>query len=278
MMKFVIIFLRCVTLFELVQKKTLGFDMAGTIQEQENKRSALFHKVKEGEALAGHVISVYQTRNELDCTHKCISNPKCASFNFEIQRSPPLSTCELNNVSRTSSNNKLKKRDGFTYYEPLTPREKQNQEIKAITPPTVSNCGQQWHAYRSGCLRLFEDHKNWVNANKHCAAFNTPGKGNGRLISIFSQDDNNRIGNLRSSQGFSQGEYYIGLNDLQGTGTYKWVDGTNASFTNWNTGFPRGGKAVVMKMNGNSDDGKWQTKNVNSAMRFICKCPDGPCA
>ena len=48
MMKFVIIFLRCVTLFELVHKKTLGFDMAGTIQELENKRSALFYKVKEG--------------------------------------------------------------------------------------------------------------------------------------------------------------------------------------------------------------------------------------
>ena len=48
MMKFVIIFLRCVTLFELLQKKTLGFDMAGTIQDQENKRSTLFYKVKEG--------------------------------------------------------------------------------------------------------------------------------------------------------------------------------------------------------------------------------------
>ena len=69
----------------------------------------------------------------------------------------------------------------------------------------VSNCGQQWHAYRSGCLRLFEDHKNRVDANQHCATFNTTGKGNGRLISIFSQDDNDLIGNLRSSQGLSQG-------------------------------------------------------------------------
>ena len=75
------------------------------------------------------------------------------------------------------------------------------------------------------------------------------------------------------------GEYYIGLNDLQGTGTYKWADGTNASFTNWNTGHPKAGKnGVVMKMNGNSDDGKWQTKNYNSPTQFICECPDGPCA
>ena len=69
----------------------------------------------------------------------------------------------------------------------------------------VNNCGQQWHTYRSGCLRLFEDHKNRVDANQHCATFKTSGGGNGRLISIFSQGDNNRIGNLRSSKGFSQG-------------------------------------------------------------------------
>ena len=47
-LNFVSIFLCCFTLFELVDKKTLGFDMAGTIQEQENKRSTLFYKVKEG--------------------------------------------------------------------------------------------------------------------------------------------------------------------------------------------------------------------------------------
>ena len=71
---------------------------------------------------------------------------------------------------------------------------------------TVTNCGQQWHAYKSGCLRLFDDHKNWVDANQYCATFNvnTAG-GNGRLISIFSQDENNQIVNLRSSPGFSDG-------------------------------------------------------------------------
>ena len=54
---------------------------------------------------------------------------------------------------------------------------------------------------------MFTDHKNWAGANQHCATFNisAAGEGNGRLISIFSQDDNNKIGNLRSSEGFSPG-------------------------------------------------------------------------
>ena len=71
----------------------------------------------------------------------------------------------------------------------------------------ASKCGQQWHTYRSGCLRLFQDKKKWVDAKQHCATFNisATGGGNGRLVSIFSQDENNLIVNLRSSQGFSEG-------------------------------------------------------------------------
>ena len=77
---------------------------------------------------------------------------------------------------------------------------------------------------------------------------------------------------------FFLGKYYIGLNDLNETRTYKWADGTTASFTNWNHKHPKGGKAVVMKMSGNSDYGKWETQNRNDALRFICECPEGPCA
>ena len=88
-----------------------------------------------GETLSGHVISVHQTSGEIHCTRKCLSNPKCASFNFEIQQSRPLSTCELNAVSRTSDN-KLESRHGFAYYEPLTPRERPKQEITDFSPTT----------------------------------------------------------------------------------------------------------------------------------------------
>ena len=77
-----------------------------------------------------------QASSEIACTHKCLSNPKCASFNFEIQQSRSLSTCELNAVSRTSPNKKLNSRSGFAYYEPLTPRERPKQSITAFSPTT----------------------------------------------------------------------------------------------------------------------------------------------
>ena len=89
-----------------------------------------------GKALSGHVISVHQASSEIACTHKCLSNPKCASFNFEIQQSRSLSTCELNAVSSTSPNNKLNSRSGFAYYEPLTLRERPKQQTTAFSPTT----------------------------------------------------------------------------------------------------------------------------------------------
>ena len=89
-----------------------------------------------GKALSGHVISVHQASSEIACTHKCLSNPKCASFNFEIQQSRSLSTCELNAVSRTSPSNKLNSRHGYAYYEPLKLRERPKQQTTAFSPTT----------------------------------------------------------------------------------------------------------------------------------------------
>ena len=89
-----------------------------------------------GEALTGHVISVQEASSEIDCTSKCLSNPNCASFNFEIQQPRPPSICELNNVSRMYYNKTLKRNDSFAYYEPITPRERPKKEIPALCPTT----------------------------------------------------------------------------------------------------------------------------------------------
>ena len=41
-----------------------------------------------------------------------------------------------------------------------------------------------------------------------------------------------------------EGNYYIGLNDIEKNGTYVWLQGTEAtSFTNWHSGQPKAGTA-----------------------------------
>ena len=77
-----------------------------------------------------------QASSEIACTKWCLSNPKCASFNFEIRQLRSLSTCELNAVTRASPNSKLKSRHGFAYYEPLTPRKRPKQQITAFSRTT----------------------------------------------------------------------------------------------------------------------------------------------
>ena len=70
---------------------------------------------------------------------------------------------------------------------------------------TASNCRKPWYTYKSGCFRLMQPRKDWVAANQHCGTFKTPCGGNGRLISIFSQDDNHQIGSLKSLRGYRRG-------------------------------------------------------------------------
>ena len=82
-----------------------------------------------------------------------------------------------------------------------------------------------------------------------------------------------------------EGDYYIGLNDIEKNGTYKWAQGTEATaFTNWHSNHPKPGDTessrdcVIISLKTNSENGKWKTKECNSSRRFICECPDGPCA
>ena len=65
------------------------------------------------------------------------------------------------------------------------------------------------------------------------------------------------------------------------------VQGTEAtSFTNWLSSFPKPGNpesnrdCVVISLNTNSDNGKWNTHqcNLRPKVRFVYECPDGPCA
>ncbi|XP_068711105.1 uncharacterized protein [Montipora foliosa] len=291
---------------------TVLLDFVGKNQSfgHDFKRSTLFHKIKEGEALNGHVISVHQVRSELACAHKCHSNHRCASLNFEAQSARSLRTCELNAVSRTSSDKTLQSRDGFTYYEPLTIVKKPQQEITTLTPTTsdvliktaastptettvspsvvsttaagtkAAYCGPDWYPYKAGCLRFFENHKKWSQANDYCKS-SSGGSGTGRLISILSENENENVTQWWSSLSHSKGHYFIGLNDMAAEGTFQWVDGTDALYTNWKgKNGPNNNKnknCVRIRTQNEKNHGKWEIKSCEHSSRFICECPEGPC-
>lgn len=274
-------------LLELVSvKPSLGFDSC--IQGQEDKRADSFYKVKEGEALSGHIILVHQVSSELDCAQKCLLSTKCASYNFEVHSARSLCTCELNAVSNTSSGDALQRREGFAYYEPVTIQMTQQDFAPTLAPNIVPTsvpqqgivCESGWFNCSGRCVRIFDQHKQRSDANSYCQGFLTPSGDHGSLIKILSKDENNRVVAIRSLALMPQGEYFIGLNDKALEGEYRWVDSTVASYTYWMPGYPQDISAeqnkdcVVMRMShGDSNNGKWETKECKNNLRFICECP-----
>lgn len=76
------------------------------------------------------------------------------------------------------------------------------------------------------------------------------------------------------------GEYFIGLDDKAVEGEYKWTDGKRATYKNFlrqDLSSDQNRDCVLMRLNhGDSDNGKWETKECNNKLRFICQCP-GEC-
>ncbi|XP_035699632.1 uncharacterized protein LOC118432207 [Branchiostoma floridae] len=68
---------------------------------------------------------------------------------------------------------------------------------------------------------------------------------------------------------------WIGLNDLQSEGTYKWEDGTSLSYTNWAPGEPNTGhERCVMYFSGATGDDlkyKWNDSTCDTKGMFICQ-------
>ena len=79
------------------------------------------------------------------------------------------------------------------------------------------------------------------------------------------------------------GDYFIGLNDEATEGTFQWVDGTDALYTNWkHKNGPQNDEnknCVRIRMqNGNGNNhGKWEIHKCENSSGFICECPEGPC-
>ena len=90
-------------------------------------------------ALDGHVISAYLVHSELDCLHKCLLNPKCLSFNFQLLTADSRHVCELNDATRLSSAHGLKFCDGCSYLEPIMLPNLERDQVLMLCCPKIVN-------------------------------------------------------------------------------------------------------------------------------------------
>lgn len=102
----------------------------------------------------------------------------------------------------------------------------------------------------------------WQNAQANCVA------NGGNLAVVTSAAENNFIASKLTTQ-----SAYIGLSDHLQEGTFKWVDGSPLSYTNWYPGQPNNygvGQDYVEMLS----SGLWNDQYANSSLEYVMEISD----
>ncbi|XP_035678932.1 uncharacterized protein LOC118417473 [Branchiostoma floridae] len=123
-------------------------------------------------------------------------------------------------------------------------------------------CPTGYSLHGSFCYKAFDELKTNNGARQVCS------EDSGRLAIIKDNITNTFLARL-----ISQDNYYIGLNDLNVEGQFRWEDGTvynnDTDFSNWSPGEPdNSGNQDCVKLSG---DGLWGDKDCTIKRKFICQ-------
>lgn len=118
---------------------------------------------------------------------------------------------------------------------------------------------------RDGHTYLFciSTHRNQNDAETFCAGYGY------HLVKIEDMGENDFVQSEADS--IEPGPWWTGLEDPT-EGTYTWHDGTEASYTRWDTGEPNdnsGADCVTIV----SSSGRWRTEPCNDRNAFVCEFP-----
>lgn len=110
----------------------------------------------------------------------------------------------------------------------------------------------------------------WTEAEAYCA------EQGGHLAIISSKEENDFLYALMIAQGYSSA--YFGITDSETEGTWVWVDGSPAGYTNWHEGEPNSensnedyGMFYYKYEDGSWNDGDFGDRTVNGGRVFICE-------
>ena len=127
---------------------------------------------------------------------------------------------------------------------------------------TTTGCGNDWEAYDDHCYYWSNNTKTWYEAEAFCH------QENGHLASITSDAINQYVLEGMNSRGF--GSTWIGGNDIDEEGTWKWTDGSPFDFTFWDRGQPDnwGGNEHCMH---HGFFGHWNDQSCSDSLTFLCR-------
>ncbi|XP_064086030.1 perlucin-like protein [Macrobrachium nipponense] len=127
-------------------------------------------------------------------------------------------------------------------------------------------CENGWLKLRSSCYFLGKDISNWEQSRQKCLAMDSD------LVTITRDEEYNFLRDL--SKGHNM---YVGLNDLQEEGTYRWVaDGTIHQIVEswWVEGEPNNPNSQEHCVHfSNYVDGRFNDRVCANEFRYICEKP-----
>ncbi|VDN60227.1 unnamed protein product [Dracunculus medinensis] len=122
---------------------------------------------------------------------------------------------------------------------------------------------QGWYLYELHWYRQFKIELYWISAENYCRTFG------GNLVSIMNKRENDFVDKIREKNNI-----WIGLNKFNDTfGVYKWSDGSQATYLNWDSTQPNEPNVHCVYMKFNEHQATWfdYSCHTRSPMSFVCK-------
>ena len=117
-----------------------------------------------------------------------------------------------------------------------------------------SECPAPWISLSTGCYQFLEEKMTWNEANAACNNIS------GHLVDVETEEEQVLLVAERKKSRYNRFKYmWIGLNDVDDEGVWRWSDSAKATFSSWGPGQPNssGGEQDCATMDFSSYDGSW---------------------
>ncbi|GMR52937.1 hypothetical protein PMAYCL1PPCAC_23132, partial [Pristionchus mayeri] len=145
-------------------------------------------------------------------------------------------------------------------------------DIYCVTAPEVlpqpdPDCTNFSHDDDDGiCYQVGVTASNWTEANTICHSFGA------NVASIHNDQENSFLRRLAVSKGLVSGLMLGGMKN-NGKNEFKWADGTEFDYNNFETGFPTDGSGECLAMDTSNTGGQWINIECSLELPFACIRP-----
>ncbi|KAF6091969.1 hypothetical protein HJG60_000137 [Phyllostomus discolor] len=125
-------------------------------------------------------------------------------------------------------------------------------------------CRKGWKWHSPSCYWLGEDQVTYSEARRLCADYGS------QLVTVTNRFEQAFVSSLIYNW---DGEYFwTALQDLNGTGSFRWLSGDEVTYTHWNRDQPGYGRGGCVALATGSAMGLWEVKNCTTFWaRYICR-------